>query len=76
MLVDKESSRRLKIADLGLGRAFTVPLKSYTHEVLQQSVVGTPPLWHLSELCALKSVPCTDLFLNFLIDCYAVVSSS
>jgi hypothetical protein len=23
----------LKIADLGLGRAFTVPVKSYTHEV-------------------------------------------
>ncbi len=33
LLVDKET-RRLKIADLGLGRAFTVPLKSYTHEVL------------------------------------------
>ncbi|GAU25600.1 hypothetical protein TSUD_260340, partial [Trifolium subterraneum] len=24
----------LKIADLGLGRAFTVPLKSYTHEIV------------------------------------------
>lgn len=32
LLVDKERGL-LKIADLGLGRAFTVPLKSYTHEV-------------------------------------------
>ena len=32
LLVDKEKGL-LKIADLGLGRAFTVPLKSYTHEV-------------------------------------------
>ena len=24
----------LKIADLGLGRAFTVPVKAYTHEVV------------------------------------------
>lgn len=32
LLVDKDK-RLLKIADLGLGRAFTVPLKSYTHEV-------------------------------------------
>ena len=42
LLVDKES-RRLKIADLGLGRAFTVPLKSYTHEV-----IDTPPSRHNS----------------------------
>ncbi|GAA0142917.1 non-receptor serine/threonine protein kinase [Lithospermum erythrorhizon] len=33
LLVDKEKGV-LKIADLGLGRAFTVPLKSYTHEVV------------------------------------------
>lgn len=33
LLLDKEKGI-LKIADLGLGRAFTVPLKSYTHEVL------------------------------------------
>ena len=32
LLVDKAKGV-LKIADLGLGRAFTVPLKSYTHEV-------------------------------------------
>ncbi|KAK1382360.1 hypothetical protein POM88_020095 [Heracleum sosnowskyi] len=31
LLVDKGI---LKIADLGLGRAFTVPLKSYTHEIV------------------------------------------
>lgn len=33
LLVDKEKGI-LKIADLGLGRAFTVPMKSYTHEVM------------------------------------------
>ncbi|KAG0575315.1 hypothetical protein KC19_VG336000 [Ceratodon purpureus] len=33
LLVDKQT-RRLKIADLGLGRAFTVPMKSYTHEIV------------------------------------------
>ncbi|KAI3707143.1 hypothetical protein L6452_25399 [Arctium lappa] len=32
LLVDKEKGI-LKIANLGLGRAFRVPLKSYTHEV-------------------------------------------
>lgn len=33
LLLDKERGI-LKIADLGLGRAFTVPLKSYTHEIV------------------------------------------
>jgi cyclin-dependent kinase len=33
LLVD-DSIDCLKIADLGLGRAFTLPIKSYTHEVL------------------------------------------
>ncbi|KAK4771243.1 hypothetical protein SAY87_031775 [Trapa incisa] len=33
LLIDKERGI-LKIADLGLGRAFTVPLKSYTHEIV------------------------------------------
>ncbi|KAJ3689299.1 hypothetical protein LUZ61_018463 [Rhynchospora tenuis] len=33
LLVDKEKGI-LKIADLGLGRAFTLPLKSYTHEIV------------------------------------------
>ena len=32
LLVD-DSQDCLKIADLGLGRAFSVPIKSYTHEV-------------------------------------------
>jgi cyclin-dependent kinase len=31
LLVDDESMC-LKIADLGLGRAFSIPVKSYTHE--------------------------------------------
>jgi cyclin-dependent kinase len=33
LLVDREKGL-LKIADLGLGRAFAVPLKSYTHEIV------------------------------------------
>ncbi|CAO2821031.1 unnamed protein product [Amaranthus hypochondriacus] len=33
LLLDKEKGI-LKIADLGLGRSFTVPLKSYTHEIV------------------------------------------
>ncbi|KAK1355999.1 hypothetical protein POM88_049255 [Heracleum sosnowskyi] len=33
LVVDKDKVI-LKIADLGLGRAFTVPLKSYTHEIV------------------------------------------
>jgi len=33
LLLDQERGI-LKIADLGLGRAFTVPLKSYTHEIV------------------------------------------
>jgi len=33
LLVDK-AKNLLKIADLGLGRAFTVPVKSYTHEIV------------------------------------------
>ncbi len=32
LLVD-DSAMCLKIADLGLGRAFSIPVKSYTHEV-------------------------------------------
>jgi len=33
LLVDKQRGM-LKIADLGLGRAFTVPVKKYTHEIV------------------------------------------
>ncbi|KAM7263676.1 hypothetical protein ACFE04_001359 [Oxalis oulophora] len=33
LLIDKDKGI-LKIADLGLGRAFTVPIKSYTHEIV------------------------------------------
>ncbi|KAJ9179713.1 hypothetical protein P3X46_008047 [Hevea brasiliensis] len=33
LLIDQDKGV-LKIADLGLGRAFTVPLKSYTHEIV------------------------------------------
>ena len=32
LLVD-DDTECLKIADLGLGRAFSIPIKSYTHEV-------------------------------------------
>lgn len=33
ILVDKEQ-KIVKIADLGLGRAFIIPIKSYTHEIV------------------------------------------
>ena len=33
LLIDKNTNT-LKIADLGLGRAFSIPLKSYTHEIV------------------------------------------
>ncbi len=36
LLVD-DSTNTLKIADLGLGRAFSIPIKSYTHEVMSQA---------------------------------------
>lgn len=39
LLVDK-GSNILKIADLGLGRAFSVPVKSYTHEVRTRAAAG------------------------------------
>ena len=32
-LLVEDSTNTLKIADLGLGRAFCIPIKSYTHEV-------------------------------------------
>jgi cyclin-dependent kinase len=35
LLVD-DQTMTLKIADLGLGRAFSIPVKSYTHEVRSQ----------------------------------------
>lgn len=33
LLLD-ETNLCLKIADLGLGRAFSIPVKSYTHEIV------------------------------------------
>jgi serine/threonine protein kinase len=33
----------LKIADLGLGRAFSVPIKSYTHEARARMRNSSPP---------------------------------
>jgi cyclin-dependent kinase len=41
LLVDK-ANNILKIADLGLGRAFSVPVKSYTHEVSACNPVPAP----------------------------------
>jgi serine/threonine protein kinase len=39
LLVDTEK-QCLKIADLGLGRQFSIPIRSYTHEVMPQSVTS------------------------------------
>jgi cyclin-dependent kinase len=45
LLVD-DQSMTLKIADLGLGRAFSIPVKSYTHEV--GGMAGTVIVGYLS----------------------------
>ena len=47
LLVDR-SKLELKIADLGLGRAFSIPLKSYTHEIVTLWYVTCPFLLSLS----------------------------
>ena len=39
LLMDRKTMM-LKIADLGLARAFTVPLKKYTHEVVNVFTFG------------------------------------
>jgi len=49
LLVDKGKGL-LKIADLGLGRAFTVPLKSYTHEVSAFASLSSAVLPHHTAL--------------------------
>jgi cyclin-dependent kinase len=36
-LLVEDSNLCLKIADLGLGRAFSIPVKSYTHEASNMS---------------------------------------
>jgi len=38
LLIDKEGN--LKLADFGLARAFGVPLRVYTHEVLNYTVLA------------------------------------
>ena len=50
LLVDK-ARNILKIADLGLGRAFSVPVKSYTHEVRP----------HVNKLCSLTETGGTQI---------------
>jgi cyclin-dependent kinase len=47
LLVDDESMC-LKIADLGLGRAFSIPVKSYTHEARPSAL---QPCWLLTASC-------------------------
>ncbi len=51
----------LKIADLGLGRAFSVPIKSYTHEARTHALVPCIPAALLSlhaQDCSAKSCTC------------------
>ena len=53
LLVD-DSQDCLKIADLGLGRAFSVPIKSYTHEVCpcaELKHTPTPIVWTVLHIC-------------------------
>lgn len=42
LLVDK-ANNILKVADLGLGRAFSVPVKSYTHEARARAQARAGP---------------------------------
>lgn len=66
LLVDKEKGI-LKIADLGLGRAFTVPMKSYTHEVM-----FTHLIWANFWTCSSNFLIC----LFCVADCDSLVQSS
>ena len=52
LLVD-DDTECLKIADLGLGRAFSIPIKSYTHEVCPNSSVATK-WWRISNALLLS----------------------
>jgi serine/threonine protein kinase len=47
LLIDKDDN--LTLADFGLGRAFSVPLQTYTHEVV--SLYYRPPEILLSSKC-------------------------
>ena len=53
---EDETGTILKIADLGLGRAFSIPIKTYTHEVRfavhPSSCPGTRKTCALSHLTA------------------------
>lgn len=69
LLVDKEKGI-LKIADLGLGRAFTVPLKSYTHEVCPIHV----SVYIDVTVCPLRISNFIESFSSA--DCYTLVQSS
>jgi len=46
----------LKIADLGLSRAFTVPIKKYTHEVRDFSIPFVPLL--AANCCSVDLIIC------------------
>uniref|UniRef100_A0A0D9X9P2 Protein kinase domain-containing protein n=1 Tax=Leersia perrieri TaxID=77586 RepID=A0A0D9X9P2_9ORYZ len=73
LLMDRKTMA-LKIADLGLSRAFTVPLKKYTHEILTlwyrapEVLLGathysTPvDMWSVGCIFGMLSWPLTNLF--------------
>lgn len=51
-LLVEESTQILKIADLGLGRAFSIPIRTYTHEVYTfQGEVYPPDLLLTTSRC-------------------------
>jgi len=50
LLMDRKTMM-LKIADLGLARAFTVPIKKYTHEVKK---IVTIMLVYVCSLCLIN----------------------
>jgi serine/threonine protein kinase len=63
LLVD-DQSMTLKIADLGLGRAFSIPVKSYTHEVRARSQNTHQHVLSCKETmyCAAQHAPSAVLF--------------
>lgn len=58
LLVDDEKMC-LKVADLGLGRHFSVPLKSYTHEVRRRPVrsLSSPTPHTVSAFTRIPALP-------------------
>ncbi len=60
LLIDQRRNY-LKLADFGLARAFGIPVRAYTHEVLSPSSSSTIlcPLSHVCSLACMPFMSCT-----------------